>query len=74
MSYNGKLALQGVDMTIYKNQVTAFIGPSGCGKSTYIRCFNRMNDLIEGAKCRARSSTTDRISTGAESTRCKFVD
>ena len=37
-------------MTIYENQVTAFIGPSGCGKSTYIRCFNRMNDLIAGAE------------------------
>ncbi len=49
VSYSGKLALQGVDMAIYENQVTAFIGPSGCGKSTYIRCFNRMNDLIPGA-------------------------
>ena len=35
VSYSGDLALQGVDMTIYANQVTAFIGPSGCGKSTY---------------------------------------
>ena len=34
---------------IYENTVTAFIGPSGCGKSTFIRCFNRMNDLIVGA-------------------------
>jgi phosphate transport system ATP-binding protein len=49
VSYGGKLALKGVDMTIYRNQITAFIGPSGCGKSTYIRCFNRMNDLIPGA-------------------------
>ena len=49
VSYGSKLALKGVDMTIYENQVTAFIGPSGCGKSTYIRCFNRMNDLIPGA-------------------------
>ncbi len=54
VSYSGKLALQGVDMTIYKNQVTAFIGPSGCGKSTYIRCFNRMNDLIPGAEVTGR--------------------
>jgi phosphate transport system ATP-binding protein len=37
-------------MDVYRNSVTAFIGPSGCGKSTYIRCFNRMNDLIPGAK------------------------
>jgi phosphate transport system ATP-binding protein len=36
-------------MEIKKNFVTAFIGPSGCGKSTFIRCFNRMNDLVPGA-------------------------
>ena len=50
VSYSGNLALSGVDMDIRKNFVTAFIGPSGCGKSTFIRCFNRMNDLIPGAK------------------------
>ena len=33
-----------------KNEITAFIGPSGCGKTTVLRCFNRMNDLIEGAR------------------------
>jgi phosphate transport system ATP-binding protein len=47
--YNGTLALGDVSLDIYKNFVTAFIGPSGCGKSTFIRCFNRMNDLIVGA-------------------------
>ena len=36
-------------MDIAPNEVTAMIGPSGCGKSTFIRCFNRMNDLIPGA-------------------------
>jgi phosphate transport system ATP-binding protein len=36
-------------LEIYKNYITAFIGPSGCGKSTFIRCFNRMNDLIPTA-------------------------
>jgi phosphate transport system ATP-binding protein len=36
-------------MSVHENTVTAFIGPSGCGKSTFIRCFNRMNDLIVGA-------------------------
>ena len=41
-------ALKGVDMDINKNEVTAVIGPSGCGKSTFIRCINRMNDLIPG--------------------------
>ncbi len=50
VSYSGNVALSGVDMEIRKNFVTAFIGPSGCGKSTFIRCFNRMNDLIPGAR------------------------
>jgi len=50
VSYNGKSALEGVDLDVFRNTVTAFIGPSGCGKSTFIRCFNRMNDLIPGAK------------------------
>jgi phosphate transport system ATP-binding protein len=49
VSYSGKLALDGASLDIAENSVTAFIGPSGCGKSTFIRCFNRMNDLIPGA-------------------------
>jgi phosphate transport system ATP-binding protein len=47
--YSGNLALNGVTLEIYEKSVTAFIGPSGCGKSTFIRCFNRMNDLVPGA-------------------------
>lgn len=47
LSYGNNEALKGIDMTIYRNKVTAFIGPSGCGKSTFIRCLNRMNDLID---------------------------
>ncbi|MDQ5820703.1 MAG: phosphate ABC transporter ATP-binding protein PstB [Actinomycetota bacterium] len=50
VSYDGDPALAGVTMKIYKNLITAIIGPSGCGKSTYIRCFNRMNDLIPAAR------------------------
>jgi phosphate transport system ATP-binding protein len=50
VSYSGKTALQDVQLDVHRNTVTAFIGPSGCGKSTFIRCFNRMNDLIPGAK------------------------
>jgi phosphate transport system ATP-binding protein len=46
--YSGKPAVKDVTMEVYKNLVTAIIGPSGCGKSTFIRCFNRMNDLIPG--------------------------
>ncbi len=50
VSYNDVPALQDVSLDIYRNFITAFIGPSGCGKSTFIRCFNRMNDLIPTAK------------------------
>jgi phosphate transport system ATP-binding protein len=46
--YSGKPAIKNVTMDIYTNLVTAIIGPSGCGKSTFIRCLNRMNDLIPG--------------------------
>jgi phosphate transport system ATP-binding protein len=46
--YGSKPALKGVTMDVYKNLVTAIIGPSGCGKSTFIRCLNRMNDLVPG--------------------------
>jgi phosphate transport system ATP-binding protein len=48
--YGKFLALRDVSIEIYRNYVTAFIGPSGCGKSTFIRCFDRMNDLIETAR------------------------
>ena len=44
--YGSKQALNDISMGIDANAVTALIGPSGCGKSTYLRCFNRMNDLI----------------------------
>jgi phosphate transport system ATP-binding protein len=47
--YGSATALKDVSIRVYKNFVTAFIGPSGCGKSTFIRCFNRMNDLIPTA-------------------------
>jgi len=47
-TYGSKPALKDVSMEVYKNLVTAIIGPSGCGKSTYIRCLNRMNDLVPG--------------------------
>ena len=50
VSYDGDPAISNVSMKIYKNLVTALIGPSGCGKSTFIRCFNRMNDLIPSAR------------------------
>ena len=48
--YGQKQALTNISMEIYRNHITALIGPSGCGKSTFLRCFNRMNDLIEKTK------------------------
>ncbi|WP_019593400.1 phosphate ABC transporter ATP-binding protein PstB [Thioalkalivibrio sp. ALM2T] len=48
--YGEDQALNGIDIRIPKNRITAFIGPSGCGKSTFLRCFNRMNDLIDAAR------------------------
>jgi phosphate transport system ATP-binding protein len=48
--YGHKQALFDVNLEIFKNEVTALIGPSGCGKSTFLRCINRMNDVIEICK------------------------
>jgi phosphate transport system ATP-binding protein len=49
VTYDGSPALKDVSFAVYRHSVTAIIGPSGCGKSTFIRCLNRMNDLIPGA-------------------------
>jgi len=48
--YGDKHALHGLDIELYENKITALIGPSGCGKSTFLRCLNRMNDLVSSAK------------------------
>lgn len=48
--YGTKQALNNISFGVAKNKVTAFIGPSGCGKSTLIRCFNRLNDLVDGVR------------------------
>lgn len=48
--YGKVLAVKDIYLDIFKNTITAFIGPSGCGKSTLLRCFNRLNDLIPGAR------------------------
>lgn len=48
--YGEKQALMDLNMKIKKNAITALIGPSGCGKSTFLRCLNRMNDLIDGCR------------------------
>jgi phosphate transport system ATP-binding protein len=48
VSYGGPPAVKDVDLDIHRNLITAVIGPSGCGKSTFLRCLNRMNDLVTG--------------------------
>ncbi|MGB5868121.1 MAG: phosphate ABC transporter ATP-binding protein PstB [Arcobacteraceae bacterium] len=48
--YGSKHALHDLNIKIYENQITALIGPSGCGKSTFLRCLNRMNDLVTSAR------------------------
>jgi phosphate transport system ATP-binding protein len=54
--YGDTQALQDVSINIYSKQITALIGPSGCGKSTFLRCLNRMNDVVEG--CRITGNIT----------------
>ena len=48
--YGDTQALHTVDLEVGSNQVTSLIGPSGCGKSTFLRCLNRMNDVVEGCR------------------------
>src|SRR5262249_21485193 len=48
--YSGSPAVRKINLEIYRNFITAVIGPSGCGKSTFLRCLNRMNDLVPGAR------------------------
>jgi phosphate transport system ATP-binding protein len=54
VSYGAFTAVRDVNLGIRPNGITAFIGPSGCGKSTVLRCFNRMNDTISGARVDGR--------------------
>ena len=54
--YGDMQALKAVDLDVGSTEVTALIGPSGCGKSTFIRCLNRMNDVVEG--CRIEGGVT----------------
>jgi phosphate transport system ATP-binding protein len=56
--YRERLALRGVCIEIAEKKITALIGPSGCGKSTFLRCLNRMNDTIPGARARGSSLLT----------------
>ena len=52
--YGQKQAIKNVSIDVSAEHVTAFIGPSGCGKSTFLRCLNRMNDTVDGARVEGR--------------------
>jgi phosphate transport system ATP-binding protein len=56
VSYFDAVAVAGVSLDVHQNRITALIGPSGCGKSTLLRSFNRMNDLVAGARVSGRIS------------------
>jgi len=57
--YGDKHALKHVDLDVYQNEVTSLIGPSGCGKSTFLRCLNRMNDVIDICRVTGRIALDD---------------
>ncbi len=67
--YGESQALKKVSIQVPDRQVTALIGPSGCGKSTLIRCFNRMNDLVNGCRIEGKVRTMVMISTAPGRTR-----
>jgi phosphate transport system ATP-binding protein len=54
LHYGQKMALNSINIQIPEKEITAFIGPSGCGKSTFLRCLNRMNDLIPGVQIKGK--------------------
>ena len=58
--YGEKHALHKINMDIKKNSITALIGPSGCGKSTFLKCLNRMNDLIDYVKIEGTIKLNDK--------------
>ena len=63
-------AVRDVNLDVRKNEITAFIGPSGCGKSTVLRCFDRMNDLIDGARGRQLYHGVDLYGPTSTRSRC----
>jgi len=69
--YGTNQALKKISMDIHRNEVTAFIGPSGCGKSTFLRCFNRMNDLIPDCRIEGKMTMND---TDIMSSKLNVVD
>ena len=66
--YGQSQALKRISLTLQEKVITAFIGPSGCGKSTFLRCFNRMNDLIDNVRI------TGEVKIGGQNIYDKSVD
>jgi phosphate transport system ATP-binding protein len=64
--YAASLAIKEITIDIPRNKITALIGPSGCGKSTLLRCFNRMNDLIAGARMQGEVRFDRELISGAD--------
>lgn len=64
--YGPKQALSDVSLRIPQHCVTAFIGPSGCGKSTFLRCLNRMNDMIDGTRVEGEITLDGRSIRGSK--------
>src|SRR5262245_17130217 len=58
--YGARRALENINVQMPPRQVTALIGPSGCGKSTFLRCLNRMNDIIPGTRVEGTLRIDDR--------------
>lgn len=72
--YGSTQALKDINLTIAENEISAFIGPSGCGKSSLLRCLNRMNDLIEGARIEGKillDSDTDIYAKNSDVTKLR---
>lgn len=72
--YGDALAIEKVGIQIPRNEIVSLIGPSGCGKSTLLRCFNRMNDLIPGARVEGKISYggQDIYADGVDATEIRF--
>jgi phosphate transport system ATP-binding protein len=64
--YGDVHALRGVTLDVECQRITALIGPSGCGKTTFLRCFNRMNDMVEGVRIEGRALVDGRDVLGPE--------
>ena len=72
--YGSTLAIRDITLNLPANKVTAIIGPSGCGKSTLLRCFNRMNDLIPGARIEGQVlfNDMDLYAPGVDATEIRY--